>query len=119
MGNSAGALTGQLITAGASIYNAREARKAQEDASEKAGDIQAKIAAEERAMMDEQMAKQAELDAKNAARASEALIPVGESATVSFADKQNSIAGNTADFLVPKFGSSQLGNGSTSSGLGT
>jgi len=111
-----GGLAGVLINSAVSLYSGYEAQKANKKASNKQADAMRAAEARQDAITEKNMLRQEEMANKQAARDAEALIPIGESATIDFGG-QNDTTGSTADFLVPKFGGSQLGT-KTKSGLG-
>jgi len=117
MGASGGVIASSLINTAGSLYSAKIAGDAQKKASSKMARAEKEAADRQEQLMAEQQAAQDERDANAATRASEANTPQGESATMSFGGQDDKV-GSTADFLIPKFGGSQLGT-STRSGLGT
>ena len=120
-GSSGGGFWGSIfssaINAGMSYYAGKQQQDAMDDANKRQQKAMQDAQDRQNEYMKTAQDNQNKLMADRDLAASEANIPIGESATIDFGG-QDSTTGSSIDFLVPKVGKSQLSVGSRSSGLG-
>jgi len=112
-----GSILSTAINAGVSYYAGQQQQDAMDDANKRQQKAMDEAQARQNKYMKDAQDKQNKLMADRDLAASEANIPIGESATIDFGG-QDETMGSSIDFLVPKVGKSQLSVGSRSSGLG-